>query len=540
MRKILRRLAAGALGAAVLWTPALALSPQELGVILTEQYAGEIPAQVWEQTTVEGMLDALGDPFSRYYTAQEYAAFQAAVNGDGTGEGPAAVTVADGLGRIDLRSFGADTYAILRDGVAAAGGVHHWIVDLRGNRGGELQATADALSVFTGGGELIYLRDRADKLYSAKSGYSKLCLDPAIVLVDGATASAGELYAAGIRDRQRGLLIGSRTYGKGVAQSAFDASHPTYGGAFADGSALLLTTEKAFSDALVSNNIMGVLPNLVVEADQAEGVARLLCADAPREDTGGYLRLHLARWRWYVDLAHGDREALRALLEALPPQAELYLGAGGPEGWTPTTPQAVAQAQGLSGYTPRRFPDVDASPYAQAINALRTYGILKGDEAGQFRPADGLDRASLCALLAQAMDYPPSAADPAFADTPADAWYTPYITTLHALGVVNGYDDGLFHPDDPIPHQQFMAILSRIVAGISANSYAAFQLGPDQAALADGDFSAYDPWAVKGAWLLDGAWFAPARDIDPNGVTTREEAAYCLWSALSTLGLIQG
>ena len=180
------------------------------------------------------------------------------------------------------------------------------------------------------------------------------------------------------------------------------------------------------------------------------------------------------------------------------------------------------------------------SPYADAINALKTYGILKGDEKGSLNPTSGLDRASLCALLAQAMNFPKPTAAPAFADTPADAWYTPYVTTLSAMGIVNGYDDGLFHPNDPIPHQQFMTILARIVASVNATSYAAMEVGPDEADLASGNYAAYDPWAVKGAWLLDGAWHAEAKAIDPKAVTTREEAAYDLWSALSTMGLLPG
>ena len=60
-------------------------------------------------------------------------------------------------------------------------------------------------------------------------------------------------------DRQRGIIIGSRTYGKGVAQSLFTAKE--YPQAFADGSALLLTTGYAFSDSLTTANVMGVIPH---------------------------------------------------------------------------------------------------------------------------------------------------------------------------------------------------------------------------------------------------------------------------------------
>lgn len=404
-----------------------------------------------------------------------------------------------------------------------------------------MTAAVDAMSLFAGGGHLLYLRDKDGTLYGASNkNAAYTTMEPAIVLVGDTTASAAELFAATLRDRQKGLLIGSRTYGKGAAQSAFDRSHPTYGGMFSDGSALLLTTNLVFSDAMITNNIMGVLPHLMVADGLAEPVARLLCAKAPRGNTAGYARLHLARWRWYIDLNNADAAALQALLEALPPQADLYLGTGGVDGWQLVTPAQVASSRGLGGYSPRSFPDVSDSPYADAINALKTYDIVKGDESGNYNPSVGLTRASLCALLAQAMDYPMSKAAPAFPDTPAEAWYTPYVTTLSALGIVNGYGDGLFHPDDPIPHQQFMTILARIMASASHLTRSALEAGPDEATLATGAYAAYDAWAVPGAWLLDGSWHQEAKDMDPRAVTTREEAAYDLWSALSTLGLLPG
>lgn len=535
----MKKLLALILAAAMLATSALALTPQELDTILAENYPGTISAAVAQAATVAEKLAALGDPYAHYFTAQEYSDFLADLEERSDAGATATVRLEPGrVGWIDLKNFGDNTYAELKSGVEAIEtAADRWIVDLRGNGGGELKSAVDAMSIFAGGGPLVYLRDGTGQLYTGSSSYDKLTMEPAIVLVDGRTASAAELYAATLRDRQVGLIIGSRTYGKGVAQTAFTKDHPKYGGAFADGSALLLSTDQVFSDRLVSNDVTGVLPHLMVEPGQAEGVARLLCATAPAGNTSGYLRLSLARWRWYVKLGE-DNAALQALLEALPPQSKLYLGTGGADGWSQTTAAAVAASQGLTGYAPRTFSDVSASPYADAINALKTYGILKGDEAGRFNPTAALDRASLCALLAQAMDYAPSKAAPAFADTPADAWYTPYITTLNAMGIINGYDDGLFHPDDPIPHQQFMAILARITANTNQMSRAAMEAGPSAEELATGNYDAYDPWARTGAWLLDGAWHAAAKDIDPHAVTTREEAAFDLWSMLNMQGLL--
>lgn len=534
----MKKLIAAALAACTLATSALALTPAQLDAILAERYPGTVPAAVAQADTVEDKLAALGDPYAHYYTAQEYAAFQALMSEAGQENG-STVTAAleDGhIARIALSAFGPGTAQRLQEAVSTHdAAADRWIVDLRGNGGGELQAAVDSTAVFAGRGELAYIRGKGDTLYYTTSDLSKETIDPVIVLVDEGTASAAELFAATIRDRQQGILIGSRTYGKGVLQSALTKNE--YPEAFADGSALLLTTGYVFSDGLTTANVMGVLPTLLVEDGQTEAVAKLLAAPSPKGDNTGYLRVHLGRWRWYVDLAQAQSQpaAFTALLEAMPVQTPLYLGDG--REWRATGVAAVA-AQYCPGYAPRAFSDVDASQYHEAINTLKTYGILKGNEAGDFRPFDVLDRASLCALLAQAMDYPKSTNPPAFADTPADAWYTPYVTTLSQMGVVNGYDDGLFHPNDPIPHQQFMVILARIIANTNHRCYAAMAAGMSDEDAASGSYDAYDPWARTGVWLLDGWWHADAKDIDPKALTTRQEAAQDLYTALNGLGLI--
>lgn len=532
----MKKLLSFMLAATMTVTAAFALTPAQLDVILAERSPKEVPAAVAQATTVEDKLAALGDPFAHYYTAEEYAAFQSQLVEESQQSG-ATVTASleDGhLCRVAISAFGPDTFEGLKNAVSANDpAADRWIVDLRGNGGGQLTAAVDAMSVFVGKGDLVYLRGKDSRLLCAQSDNAKVTIDPVIVLVDGRTASAAELFAANLRDRQRGIIIGSRTYGKGVAQTAL--TQEDYPEAFADGSALVLTTHYAFSESLTTHNVMGVIPTLLVDDDQTEAVAKLLCAKAPAGDNTGFLRVHLARWRWYVDLSQAQPAALTALLEALPPQTTLYLGSGSTWNLTDVVTLAARYAQ---DYAPRAFPDVSASAYADAINTLKTYGILKGNEMGNFMPTDTLNRASLCALLAQAMGYPQSTAAPAFADTPANAWYTPYVTTLSQMGVVNGYDDGLFHPNDSIPHQQFMVILARIVANTNYTCQSAMAAGMPEEAAASGSYDAYAGWARTGAWALDGWWHAPAADIDPNSPTIRDEAASALHAALNGLGLL--
>lgn len=534
----MKRILSFALAACMAATSALALTPAQLDTILAERYPGTVPAAVTQATTVEDKLAALGDPYAHYYTAEEYAAFRALMSEDGqAGGSTVSASLEDGhIGRISISVFGPDTAQHLREAVSTNNAAaNRWIVDLRDNTGGELGGAVDSMAVFAGKGTLVYLRGKGDTLYYSASENARETIDPAIVLVNNRTASAAELFAANIRDRQQGIIIGGRTYGKGVAQSVLTKNE--YPEIFADGSALLLTTDYVFSDSFSTHNVMGVVPTLLVDDDLAEPVAKLLCASAPVGDNHGYLRLSLGNWRWYVDLgqAYSQNAAFTALLEALPPQTDLYLGAG--TTWKASSVAEVA-AQFCPDFTSRSFSDVSASQYSDAINTLKTYDILKGNEAGNFMPEAVLDRASLCALLAQAMNYPKSIAAPAFADTPADAWYTPYVTTLSQMGIVNGYDDGLFHPNDPIPHQQFMVILARIIANTNHRCYVSMTTGMSDEDAASGNYDSYDPWARTGVWLLDGWWHADAKDIDPTALTTREEAAQDLYTALNGLGLI--
>lgn len=536
MKRFFRVCAAALAAASLLFSAALALTPEQLGTLLRENYPGDIPAEVWTEDTVDGMLRALGDGFTHYLSPEDYQRLLSSTNEEDPQAPSVTFRLEEGhIGAFTMPGFTTQTYSLVEKAMVENDQtVDRWIVDLRGNHGGELTSAADAMAAFVGGGELCYLRDKDGKVYVNRSDKKSLSIDPVILLVDGQTASAAELFAAAVRDSRAGLIIGGRTYGKGVAQSVFDkTTHPDY---FADGDALLLTTYRFFSQGFNSNNVLGVIPQLMVDDALAPRVARLLCASAPAGDCSGYLRLHLI-WRWYIDLqkAQADPEAFRALLEALPPQAELFRGTAAGE-WQVVSPRSVAP----EGYAPREFADVDGLAAKDAVNALKTYDILNGVDGVNYKPESTMNRATLCAMLAQAMNYPKSTNPPAFPDTPADAWYTPYITTLNAMGIVKGFEDGKFHPERTIPHQQFMAVLSRIAGYTNHRLNESLKAGPTEEALASGDYGAYDKWARAGAWAMDGWWQAPAKDIDPKAPTTREEAAVCLYNTLAGLGILPG
>ncbi len=93
---------------------------------------------------------------------------------------------------------------------------------------------------------------------------------------------------------------------------------------------------------------------------------------------------------------------------------------------------------------------------------------LEGYEDGRFMPEAKLTRAEAAAIISRVAkepidmekDYPVS-----FTDVAADAWYAKYIGFVETLGVVNGYSDGTFRPDENITRAELVAILARIAGG---------------------------------------------------------------------------
>ena len=130
------------------------------------------------------------------------------------------------VGLIRIGNFGATTYQEFVDAMTElkSKGMKDLILDLQGNGGGYLQAAADIASEFLYRGDLIvYTRgrmvDRRD--YNATST-GMFTEGRVVVLVDEYTASAAEIVTGAIQDQDRGLVVGRRTFGKGLVQRPLD------------------------------------------------------------------------------------------------------------------------------------------------------------------------------------------------------------------------------------------------------------------------------------------------------------------------------
>jgi len=130
------------------------------------------------------------------------------------------------------------------------------ILDLRGNPGGLLDAVVKISDMVLPEGLVTYVEDRA-------GNRTEQILDdqywdiPMVVLVDSMSASASELFAAAFQDYERGAVVGTRTFGKGIVQTLITFAE--------DGAGMQLTTESYFSPLGRSIHKVGVTPDVVVE-----------------------------------------------------------------------------------------------------------------------------------------------------------------------------------------------------------------------------------------------------------------------------------
>lgn len=147
-----------------------------------------------------------------------------------------------GIAFIRLSQFARTTYSELRKALdeLAAEGMKSLILDLRGNSGGFLDQAILLANEFLPAERLIvYTEDRAghqQRQYSDGCGSSKEL--PIALLVDETSASSSEILAGAIQDNDRGLVIGRRTFGKGLVQSQIP---------FEDGSAIRLTVARYYT-----------------------------------------------------------------------------------------------------------------------------------------------------------------------------------------------------------------------------------------------------------------------------------------------------
>lgn len=131
------------------------------------------------------------------------------------------------------------------------------IVDLRDNPGGLLNAVVEMCAYTLDGGNIVTTKDRDGNITSSYEDKDDHSIDiPMVVLVNGNSASASEIFAGAMKDTDTAELVGTTTFGKGIVQSILPLS---------DGTAIKITVSKYFTPGGNDIHEIGIEPDYEVE-----------------------------------------------------------------------------------------------------------------------------------------------------------------------------------------------------------------------------------------------------------------------------------
>ena len=165
----------------------------------------------------------------------------------------------DNIGYIQITEFTGETATQFNDAFVKLEkqGMVGLVIDLRNNPGGRVDTTGKILDKLLGKGPLVKVKD--------KNGKEEVLIDsdekhkwnkPIVVLINGYSASASELFAGAMQDYEAATIIGTKSYGKGVVQQIFSIN---------DGTGVKLTIAEYFTPKGHVVNKKGITPDIKVE-----------------------------------------------------------------------------------------------------------------------------------------------------------------------------------------------------------------------------------------------------------------------------------
>ena len=194
----------------------------------------------------------------------------------------------------------------------------------------------------------------------------------------------------------------------------------------------------------------------------------------------------------------------------------------------------VATLASLVGQIPAQaqttFSDVPSDYWAaQYIQALVERGVIRGFADGSFRPNDPITRAQFAVLVDQAFDRPAVRSAVRFRDVPGSYWAANAIQTAYTEGFLSGYPGSVFNPAQPMPRAQ---VLVALASGLQ------FEPNGTNASVTGG-FRDYDSIPF---YADDGVAAATFRNLtvnypdvdflDPNRAATRAEVTVSIYQGL--------
>lgn len=209
----------------------------------------------------------------------------------------------------------------------------------------------------------------------------------------------------------------------------------------------------------------------------------------------------------------------------------------------------------------RTFDDLNGHWARAEVEGLANRLFIEGVGQRRFAPDEQVTRAQFTAMLVRTLGLAGGAS--AFADVDADAWYAEAVAAAYRFGIVHGYEDGTFRPEDYITREQMAAMLDRamtrtgyagaktalgpartdedeVASNGSSGAETDMNLHHNEASVLDGyaDAAAISGWArgplsaMVRAGILQGT---PAGMLEPGQIASRSEAAAMLARLLNAL-----
>jgi carboxyl-terminal processing protease len=192
-----------------------------------------------------------------------------------------------GYGYVRISNFQSKTGAHLLEAINKItkenkGDLKGLILDLRNNPGGVLHAAAEVSDLFLQKGKIVYTEGRIENSYmefNAKPG-DVLNGSPLIVLINEGSASASEIVAGALQDHKRGIIVGSKSFGKGSVQTIQELP---------SGGAVKLTTARYFTPSGRSIQAQGIEPDIKLERVKITEVEKPAVTSVKEADLSGHL-----------------------------------------------------------------------------------------------------------------------------------------------------------------------------------------------------------------------------------------------------------
>ena len=162
-----------------------------------------------------------------------------------------------------LKQFNANAAKDMRDAILKFEdeGVNGYVLDLRSNPGGLLEASIDIARQWLDEGTIVSTKTRTGIQDVRRATGSALTQRPVVVLVNEGSASASEILSGALQDNNRAKLVGQKTYGKGLVQSVRGLT---------DGSAITVTVAKYLTPSGTDIHKNGIKPDVAVAMSEKE------------------------------------------------------------------------------------------------------------------------------------------------------------------------------------------------------------------------------------------------------------------------------